>query len=168
MLYQITIPAFLKALDNLSHILDKGAQFAEQKKVDVEVLLQSRLAVDQFPLVRQVQIVCDTAKLCAARLTGQDAPSHADTEKSLPELKARIENVRSYLQKFSANDFETAASRHITQPRWDGQYLTGEEYVLHHVLPNLYFHLTTAYANLRHLGVEVGKRDYLGKMPFKR
>lgn len=158
----------MKTLRNLSGILDKGAQYAETKKFEFPVLLQTRLAPDQFNLTRQVQIACDTAKLGAARLVGKEAPSHADTEATLAELKARIESVIGYLETFSQADFAQAASRHITTPRWDGQYLTGDEYLMHHVIPNFYFHVTTAYSILRANGVDVGKKDYLGKMPFKK
>ncbi len=167
MLYEVTIPQFIKMLGNLSAILDKGAQYADSKKFEMEVLLQSRLAPDQFNLIKQIQIVCDTAKLCAARLMGKDAPIHADTEKSLSELKSRIASVISYLQTLSAKDFTESAGRKISQPRWEGKYLTGDEFVYQHAIPNFYFHLTTAYSILRHNGVEVGKKDYLGKMPFK-
>lgn len=168
MLYEITIPQFVKMLNNLSLILDKGAQFADAKKFDVSVLLQARLAPDQFNFTRQIQIACDTAKNCAARLTGKEAPVHEDTETTLPQLKARIESTIAYLQTFSAKDFAEAAARHVSQPRWEGQYLTGEEFVHQHAIPNLYFHITTAYSILRHNGVDVGKKDYLGKMPFKK
>lgn len=167
MLYEITVPQFLKMLHNLSAILDKAVAFSELKKVDAETLFQSRLAVDQFPLGRQIQIVCDTAKLCTARLAGKDAPVHADTEKTVTEFKARIDAVMTYLGAFTAADFKEAATRRISQPRWEGKYLLGEEFVLQHALPNFYFHMTTAYAILRHLGVDVGKKDYLGAMPFK-
>ncbi len=167
MLFEITIPQFIKMLRNLSAILDKGAQFADGKKVEMEVLLNSRLAPDQFPLARQIHIACDTAKLCVSRLTGKEAPVNADTEKTLGEFKARIESTISYLQTFSAKDFADSASRRITQPRWEGKSLSGEEYVIHHALPNIYFHITTAYSILRHNGVDVGKKDYLGNMPYK-
>lgn len=168
MLFEITVPQFVKTLNNLIAILEKGAAYAEQKKFDTEVLLQARLAPDQFPLVRQIQIACDTAKLCTARLANSEAPNHPDTEKNLPELKTRIQSVISYLETFSSSQFAEAPARKITQPRWDGQYLTGEEYVLNHAIPNFYFHVTTAYSILRHNGVDIGKKDYLGKMPFKR
>ncbi|MGZ3727170.1 MAG: DUF1993 domain-containing protein [Pseudobdellovibrio sp.] len=168
MLYQFTVPQFIKMLNNLNALLDKAAVFAETKKIDAEVLLQSRLAPDQFNFTRQVQIACDTAKLAASRLTGKEAPSHPDTEKTLPELKTRIESTIAYLQKFTAQDFAESATRHITHTRWEGQYLTGEEFAEQHALPNLYFHVTTAYSILRHNGVEIGKKDYLGKMPFKK
>ncbi|WP_413612726.1 DUF1993 domain-containing protein [Bdellovibrio sp. HCB-110] len=168
MLYELTNPPFTKMLHNLLAILDKGAQFADSKKIDMEVLLNSRLAPDQFPLTRQIQIACDTAKLCAHRLTGKEVPSHADTEKTLAEIKARIESTIAVLEKFTTADYKDAANKHITQPRWEGQYLTGEEYVLHHAVPNFYFHVTTAYAILRHNGVDIGKKDYLGKLPLKK
>jgi uncharacterized protein len=166
--YEKTIHQFAKMLKNLNAILDKAGVAAEAKKYDVEVLLQSRLAPDQFTFVRQVQIACDTAKMAAARLAGKEAPSHPDTEKTLPELKARVESVAKYLGTFTAKDFSEAPARHITQPRWNGEYITGEEYLYQHAIPNLYFHITTAYAILRHNGVEIGKKDYLGAMPFKK
>lgn len=168
MLYELTVPAFIKNLRNLATLLDKGGQYAEAKKFPVEVLLQSRLSPDQFPLVRQIQITCDTAKFCAARLTGKEAPAHPDEESTLPELKSRIDSVISYLHSFSASDFAEAKSKHISQPRWEGKYLTGEDYVIHHAVPNFYFHMTTAYSILRHNGVDIGKKDYLGEMPFKK
>lgn len=168
MLYDATVPQFIKMLKNLNVILDKGAQFAESKKIEMEVLLNSRLAPDQFTLLRQVQIACDTAKLGAARLTGKEAPVHEDKEKTLPELKARINEVLNYLGTFSPADFQGAHERKISQPRWEGKYLTGTEYAIQHALPNIYFHITTAYSILRHNGVEVGKKDYLGEMPYKK
>ncbi len=168
MYYEVTIAHFAKILKNLSMILDKAAHFAETKKFDSEVLLNSRLAPDQFPLTKQIQIACDTAKLCASRVTGKDAPSHPDTEKTLVELKSRIESVVDYLGTFSSKDFTETKERRISQPRWEGQYLMGDEFIIEHAIPNFYFHITTAYAILRHNGVDVGKKDYLGKMPFKK
>lgn len=168
MIYDLTVTQFIKMLQNLSALLDKGAQFADSKKFEMDVLLQSRLAPDQFNLIRQIQIVCDTAKLCASRLTAKDAPVQADNEKTLTEVKARISSVISYLHTMTSTDYKESATRHISQPRWEGQYLTGEEFVMNHAIPNFYFHLTTAYAILRHNGVEVGKKDYLGAMPFKK
>lgn len=168
MLYELTVPQFSKTLQNLSRILEKSAQHAETKKFDVEVLLNSRLAPDQFHLIRQVQIACDTAKLCVSRLTGKEAPTHDDKEKSLPELKSRIEQTIGFLNSVSKKDFENSQSKQISQPRWEGKWLTGEEYVLHHAIPNIYFHVTTAYSILRHNGVDIGKKDYLGELPFKK
>jgi uncharacterized protein len=168
MLYEITVPQFAKTLRNLNAMLDKATQYAENKKFDVEVLLNSRLAPDQFNFIRQVQIACDTAKLAASRLTAKEAPVLADNEKTLPELKARIESVVSYLNTFAAADFKDAETRQISQPRWEGKYLTGFEFTTQHALPNFYFHITTAYSILRHNGVDVGKKDYLGELPFKK
>lgn len=168
MLYEIVVPQAKKMLHNLSAILDKGATLAEAKKFDTSVLLHARLAPDQFNLIRQVQIACDTAKLGVSRLTGKDAPVNDDKEQALAELKTRIDQTLSYLGTFSAKDFVDAEKKHISQPRWEGKYLTGLEFVVEHMLPNLYFHVTTTYAILRHNGVEVGKTDYLGAMPFKK
>jgi len=169
MFYELTVVQFSKALSNLSAILDKGAAYAEVKKFDVAVLLNSRLAPDQFNLIRQVQIACDTAKLGVARLTGkvESAPVHPDTETTLAELQVRIKAVREYLAGFSAADFAGAEERKISQPRWEGKYLTGFEFAVQHAIPNLYFHTTTAYSILRHNGVDLGKKDYLGNMPYK-
>lgn len=167
MLYEITIPQFMKMLRNLNSILVKADHFAEGKKIDVGVLLNARLAPDQFNLIRQIQIACDSAKLCASRLTGKDAPMHDDNETSLPQLRTRIEHVISYLGTFSSEDFRDAGGRKITQPRWEGKWLNGFEYATQHALPNVYFHVTTAYSILRHNGVDVGKKDYLGELPFK-
>ena len=168
MIFDLTVLQFTKMLENLTSILEKSTAHADSKKFEMDVLLQARLAPDQFNLIRQIQIACDTAKLCASRLTTKEAPAHADTEKTLSEVKSRIESTISYLKTFSPEDYKDASNRHISQPRWEGQYLTGEEFVLNHAIPNFYFHLTTSYAILRHNGVEIGKKDYLGKMPFKK
>lgn len=168
MLYQFTIPQFTKMLKNLSRILDKAALHAETKKIDFEVLLNSRLFPDQFNLIKQVQIACDTAKLGTSRLTGKEAPVHEDKEKTLGELKARIDDVIKYLGTFSEIDFKGAEERKVSQPRWEGKYLNGLEFAIQHAVPNLYFHITTAYSILRHNGVEIGKKDYLGEMPYKK
>lgn len=168
MLYEITVPQFTKMLRNLSNVLEKGTKFAESKKIDFEVLLNSRLAPDQFNLTRQIQIACDTAKNAAARLTGKEAPAHPDTEKTWAEVKARIDSTISYLNSFTSADFSGSVERHISQPRWEGKYLNGFEFATQHAMPNLYFHITTAYSILRHNGVDVGKKDYLGELPYKK
>lgn len=169
MIYQLVVPQFSKMLANLSTILNESVEYAEAKKFDADVLLGSRLAPDQFNLIRQVQIACDTAKLCAARLAGKehDAPSHADTETNVPELRARIESVLGYLRTFSVEDFAGAAERRITQPRWKGKTLSGEQFLIQHAIPNLYFHVTTAYAICRHNGMGIGKKTYLGTLPYR-
>lgn len=169
MLYDLTVVQFSKMLSNLSAILDKGAAFADAKKFDVSVLLNARLAPNQFHLIRQVQIACDTAKLGVARLIGKvdSAPTHPDTETTLAELQERIKSVQKYLASVSPEDFAGAETRTVSQPRWEGKYLTGMEFAIQHAIPNIYFHVTTTYAILRHNGVDVGKKDYLGAMPYK-
>lgn len=169
MLYDLTVVQFSKMLGNLSTVLDKAAAYADSKKFDVSVLLNARLAPDQFHLIRQVQIACDTAKLGVARLTGNvdSAPVHPDTETSMAELQERIKTVREYLAGFSPDDFVGAEARAVSQPRWEGKYLTGTEFAIQHAIPNIYFHVTTAYSILRHNGVDLGKKDYLGAMPYK-
>lgn len=169
MIYQIVVPQFTKMLGNLTAILDKAAAHAEAKKFDIDVLLTARLAPDQFPLLRQIQIACDTANLGAARLTAKEAttPTFPDTEKTLAEIKARIESTIAILRKLNEADFAASATRRVSQPRWQGKTLSGEEFLIQHVLPNFYFHITTAYAILRHNGVDVGKKDYLGDMPYQ-
>ncbi len=168
MYYDIAITQFTKMLGNLLNCIQKGEELAAAKKFDMEVLLNSRLAPDQFNFIRQIQITCDTAKLGASRLTGKEAPTHDDSEKSVADLKARIEATMTYLNKFKAEDFNEAATKHISQPRWEGKYLTGAEFFTQHMIPNFYFHMTTAYSILRHNGVEVGKKTYLGEMPYKK
>ncbi|MDA0653183.1 MAG: DUF1993 domain-containing protein [Proteobacteria bacterium] len=169
MIYDLVVPQFTKMLGNLLAILDEAEKFAEEKKFDVGVLLQSRLAPDQFNLTRQVQVACDTAKLGAARLTDteKDAPAHADTEQTITEIKSRIESVIAYLDGFSSERFAGAAERRISQPRWNGKSLSGHEFLIQHVIPNFYFHATMVHAILRHNGVNIGKSSYLGVMPFR-
>ena len=169
MIYPTVIVQFSKLLGNLTGLLDKAAEHAATKKFDMEVLLQARLAPDQFSLIRQVQVACDTAKLGAARLADKEssAPSHPDTEQTLAEITARVQSVMAYLGTFSAADFAGAAERRITTPRWKGKSLSGEEFLTQHAVPNMYFHVTTAYAILRHNGVEVGKKDFLGELPYR-
>lgn len=169
MFYDLAVVQPSKMLGNLSAILTKGETFANSKKIDVAVILNARLAPDQFPLIRQIQIACDTAKLGAARLTANvdHAPKHADDEVTLADVQKRIADTLAYLATFTAADFSHSADQKISQPRWEGKYLTGYEFLIQHVIPNLYFHITTAYAILRHNGVDVGKKDYLGAMPYK-
>jgi hypothetical protein len=158
---------FKKTLAQLDKWLETAAAHAAAKSFDPTIYLGLRLALDQFPLVRQVQVACDTAKLAASRLTGKDAPKHPDDEKSLDELRARIQSVREYLNGFSAADFEGAATRKVTQPRWEGKYMLGADYFLEHAQPNFFFHATHVYAILRHNGVSLGKKDFLGTLSQK-
>ncbi len=163
-MYKASVPVFTHALGNLSAILDKGAAYAEARKIDPSVLINSRLYPDMFAFVRQVQIASDVTKGGAARLAGQEPPSYADTETTIPELKARLEKTIAFLKTFKPEQIDGSEDRAI-QLKVGGQTLTfkGLPYLQHYVLPTLYFHVTTAYDILRHNGVEVGKRDYLGK-----
>jgi uncharacterized protein len=167
MMYEITVPQFKKMLTNLDAILAKAIPFAEAKKIEVDVLLNSRLAPDQFNLTRQIQIVTDTAKIGVAKLTGKDAPVHDDKETTLPQLRNRIAETIVFLSTITEQDFAGASERKITTPRWENKYLMGHEYVTQHTIPNMYFHITVAYEILRHNGLDIGKKDYLGPMPFK-
>ena len=169
MIHTVVVTQFSKMLNNLLAILGEAEKFAAEKKFDAANLINARLSPDQFNLVQQIRTACDTAKLGAARLAGKDkeAPVHADTEATFAEIKARIESVVKYLGSFKADAFAGAAERRITQPRWAGKSLSGEEFLVQHVLPNFYFHVATAYAILRHNGVGIGKKNYLGDMPYR-
>jgi hypothetical protein len=163
-MYFETIRQMKKMLGQLDKWLEAAAAFADSKKFDPTVYLTLRLAPDQFAFARQVQVACDTAKLVAARLAGKEAPAHPDTEQTLDELRARVRTVVTYLDGFSASDFDGAATRVITQPRWEGKVMSGFDYFVEHGVPNFFFHITHAYAILRHSGVALGKRDYLGPL----
>ncbi|EKR62867.1 PF09351 domain protein [Leptospira weilii str. 2006001853] len=167
MLYEITILQFSKMLKNLKLILEQGEVHAESKKFDMQILLNSRLAPDQFHLIKQIQTVCDTAKLGVSRLTGKEAPKHDDQEKTIAELQTRIQSTLDYLSTFTEKDFVDSNERKIFHPRWDGKYMTGKEFAIQHAIPNFYFHIATAYSILRHNGVDIGKKNYLGEMPLK-
>jgi uncharacterized protein len=157
-----------KLLHQLDGWLDKAVAYATLKKFDANTLLQARLAPDMFPLLRQVQAVCDQAKYAAARTAGKQSPAHPDTETTIDELKQRIASVSAYLGEFSAADFEGANDRTVTTPRWEGKHLTATDYFVEHAQPNFYFHLGMVYSLLRHNGVDVGKRDFLGELSWIR
>lgn len=162
-----TIQQMKKMLGHVEKWLDAAEAFAKSKSFEPNVFLEFRLAPDQFAFVRQVQSSCDTAKLAAARLSGKEAPSHPDTEKTMDELKKRVRTVITYLDGFSAKDFEGAATRVITQPRWEGKVMSGADYFREHAVPNFYFHTTHTFAILRHNGVSVGKKDFLGNLTMR-
>lgn len=166
--YDVTTGQFIRSLTALRAILTKAGQFAEQKRIAPEVLLSSRLAPDQFPLSRQIQMVCDNAKLCSARLTGAEAPKHDDKEQTLPEFFARIDSTLAFLGTLQPEQYEKYADKQIKFPWNPSVYLTGRDYVAQYALPNFYFHLTTAYAILRHNGLDVGKSDYLGAVNWRK
>jgi hypothetical protein len=164
-MYQISIPPLVHALRRLDDILAKAAGHAEARKIDPSVLLNSRLYPDMFALTRQVQIATDTAKGCGARLAGEEPPKYEDTEASFPELSARIGKTVAYLETLKAESIDGSEERTITlKLRSTTVTFPGLQYLSYFVLPNFYFHVTTAYAILRHNGVEVGKLDYLGKI----
>ncbi|WP_244981620.1 DUF1993 domain-containing protein [Corallococcus exercitus] len=156
-----------KQLGQLGKWLETAAAHAKAKSFDPNLYLGFRLAPDQLPFVKQVQIACDAAKLGASRLTGKAAPSHADTEQTLEELGARVRSTIEYLDTLTAKDFEGAATRVITNPRWEGKVMSGADNFLEHIIPNFYFHLTHTYALLRHNGVNLGKADYLGTLSLR-
>jgi len=166
-MYYQTFGQMKKQLVQLERWLEAAQQFAEAKGFDSAVFLELRLSPDQFAFAKQIQTACDTAKLAAARLSGKDAPKQPETERTLDDLRARAQSVVAYLGELSAADFEGAATRSVTQPRWEGKTMAGSDYFLEHALPNFYFHLTHAYAILRHAGVKLGKRDYLGALSMR-
>ncbi len=167
MFHALTAVLMARKLDDLASWIDQAIAYAEQRGFDPEVFVQARLAPDQFPFVRQVQSACDTAKFATKRLTGREAPSHPDTETTLAELKARIEEVRSWLGEASEADFEGAAERGVTLTQAEGLSFSGAEYLNEFAIPNFFFHLTHAYAILRHNGVPLGKRAYLGPLSLR-
>jgi hypothetical protein len=156
-----------KLLGQLDTWLGKAAEYAQKKPFDVNTLLVSRLAPDQFPLSRQIQIACDHAKFAPARLAGKESPSYPDDETTVEALQARIHKVRTFIDGFHASDFAGAEKRVIVMPRWEGKGLVAEDYLLEYAMPNFYFHLTHAYAILRHNGVDLGKKDYIGSMNLR-
>jgi hypothetical protein len=161
--YDFSVPVFTRGLTNLSVILDKAIAHAAARKFDAGALAQSRLFPDMFPLVRQVQIACDTAKGAAARLAGIEIPKHEDTEATLPELKPRIAKTLDFLKTVSAEQLRDAESRKIELKFPNGtQKFTATKYLTDFALPNFFFHESMVYALLRKSGVEIGKGDYLG------
>jgi len=165
-LHDATIPIFTKMLRNVDRWLDKAVAYAGEKKFDPETLLQARLAPDQYPLIGQIQAACDQAKYTAAKLTGKEPPAHPDTEKTLEEARARIRTCLGYLETFTPADFVGADERPCSHSWMGGKRMRGGDYLDHLALPNFHFHVTTAYAILRHNGVPLGKGDFLGHLPF--
>jgi uncharacterized protein len=163
-MYQAFIPGAVRALENLIDILNKVAAHAEAKSIDPSVFVTARLAPDMFPLSRQVQIASDTVKGGAARLSGEEPPKYEDFETTFPELVERLRKTIDYLQTFKPAQIDGSEERTvIIKTRTSELKFNGQSYLTGFVLPNLYFHVTTAYAIARHNGVELGKRDYLGK-----
>lgn len=163
-MYQAAVPTMIRALNNLAAILDKAQQHAEAKKFDPAVLVAARLAPDMFALAKQVQIASDAAKGGAARLAQQQPPSFEDNETTLPQLAERARKTVAYLETLKPEQIDGSEDLTVTwQTRSATRSMQGMPYLLNHVLPNVFFHVTTAYDILRHNGVELGKQDFLGR-----
>lgn len=162
-MYAITVPPVVRSLTQLQLILEKAADYAEARKIDPAVLVNARLYPDMHPLKRQVQIVSDVCKGAVSRLAGQEPPKFEDNENTFPELLKRIDKTLAHIRSFTAEQIDGTETKTILLPRHDRtSKFTGLAYVSDFVLPNVYFHVTTAYAILRHNGLEIGKKDYLG------
>ena len=167
-MYQASVPVLIRMMENLSAILDKAAAYAETKKIQPAVLINARLAPDMRPLSFQVQTASDMAKACAARLAGLDVPSFPDTETTFPELKERLAKTIAFLRTVTPAQIDGSEERNIVLKMGGREaQFTGQAYLLTFVLPNFYFHVTTAYALLRHNGVELGKQDYIGSLKMQ-
>ena len=164
-----SLPVFETVLNALCGLLDKAEAFAAAKKIDAAVLLNTRLAPDMFAFTRQVQVACDQAKNGMARIAGIEPPKFEDTETTIAQLKERIAKTVAFLKTLDAKAIDAAADREIVFPLGPAKaQMQGDDYLSHFVLPNFYFHATAAYAILRHSGVDVGKRDFLGAIPITR
>ncbi|MBX3026846.1 DUF1993 domain-containing protein [bacterium] len=161
-----TLAHFAVMLDNLDRWLQAAAAYAGQRGFDVDMLAEARLAPDQYPLAQQVQSACDQAKFAAAYLSGKKPPSHPDTEKTVAELRRRIQTCREYLAGFAPGDFAGGEDRAVAPAWMQGNSVRGDRYVIRIAVPNFYFHVTTAYAILRHNGVPLGKQDFIGVTSF--
>ena len=160
------IRLFAKTLQNMETWMDKAEAHAKAKSFEVDVLVQARLAPDQYAFVRQVQSACDQAKYAAAYLGDKQAPPHPDTEQSFAELRQRIRKCLGFVDSVQPKDFTGAEDRKVSPPWLGGKWLRGDDYLIHVAIPNFFFHATTAYDLLRHGGVEIGKSDYLGPLGF--
>jgi uncharacterized protein len=165
-MYQACVPTIARSLENLAAVLEKAAAHAEAKKIDPAVLVGSRLYPDMFSLAKQVQVGADIAKGGSARLAQVTPPAYEDNEATIPELVARLRKTVAYLETLKPEQFEGSEDRTVTwQTRTATKSMQGMPYLLNHVLPNVFFHMATAYDILRHNGVEIGKQDFLGKPP---
>jgi uncharacterized protein len=165
-MYQASVPVLVQHLNALLTVLDKADAFAVSKKIDPTVLLTARLAPDMFPLTRQVQIACDFAKGVSARLAAVDVPSYEDTEKTTAELKARVKKTIDFIQTIKPAQIDGSEDRAV-EIKMAGKPVTfkGQPYLVNFAMPNFFFHLAMAYGILRHNGVDLGKRDFMGAVP---
>ena len=163
-MYQTSVPVFVRMLNNLAEILKKAEAFAEAKDIQLDVLFNSRLAPDMFPLSRQIQIASDAAKGCVARLAGMEPPSYEDNEKTFADLYARIDKTIAFLNTLTPEQIDGTEQKPVSVklPK-NTLNLQGMQFLLNFSMPHFYFHVTTAFDILRHNGVEIGKRDFLGK-----
>jgi hypothetical protein len=162
-MYQASAPRLINSMRNLSAILDKTQAYIDTKKIDPAALLQFRLFPDMLNLTRQIQIATDTAKGVVARLAGVDIPTYEDNETSVAQLQARIAKTIAFIEGFTSAQLDGTEDKAIVTKRGDKEtHYTGMQFLLGHAMPNVYFHISMAYAILRHNGVEIGKRDYLG------
>ena len=162
-MYQASVPRIINMLGNLSRIIEKAQAHADAKKIDPAAIIDFRLYPDMFSLCRQVQIATDTAKSVVARLAGADIPAYEDNERSFDDLKARIAKTIAFVETFTPAQIDGTEDKDIVTKRGDKEtHYKGMQFLLNHAMPNVYFHVTTAYNILRHNGVEIGKRDYLG------
>lgn len=160
------VPQYSKMLHHLDQWLDKATAHAKAKSFDVDTLVHARLAPDQYALDRQIQSACDSAKFSVAYLSGKSAPAHPDTEKTMAELRTRIRSCLAFLETITPADVDGAEERKVA-PRWlQGKWVKGDQFLLQASIPNFYFHVTTAYAILRHNGVDLGKTDFIGALPL--
>ena len=165
-MYQASVPVYLQFLGSVSGLLDKAAAYAEAKKIEPKVLLETRLYPDMLPLVRQVQIFTDQATRGASRLAGLEPPPFPDTETSFDELKARIQKAAAHVQSLKAEQIDGGEGREIALKFPSGEMkFSGQQYLLNFSLPNFFFHATMVHAILRHVGVEIGKMDFMGGPP---
>lgn len=165
-MYQNSVPVFVRALKNLNVVLQKGEALAAAKKIDPSVLINSRLAPDMFPLSRQIQIATDIARRGIARLAGVEPPKFEDDEKTFKDLYDRINRTIKYLESFQPKLIDGTEDKPLVIELGNNKVnFTGQQMLLNFSVPNVYFHVTIAYAILRHNGVDVGKQDFLGGMP---
>jgi hypothetical protein len=165
-LYDPSVPIFSKMLRNLGAWIDLAANHARETKADPEALLQARLAPDMYPFVQQVQLACDEASAAAAGLAGREPPSRPHDEADLAAVRARIAGTVEYLESFSSEDFAGAEDRACTHFLFPGRTMRGADFFNHWWMPNFLFHLTLAYGILRNNGVPLGKREFIGQLPF--
>lgn len=162
-MYSASVPVFKQILGSLSALIDKAEHHATEKKIDPNALLQARLFPDMFALTKQIQVAADFAKGACARLAGVDVPKYEDNEQSFADLKARIAKTIAFIDTLTAAQIDGSEDRDITTSAGaNAKHFKGQVYLLHYALPHFYFHATTAYALLRHNGIEIGKKDFIG------